>query len=328
MAWIPDMATTPLVASIRSESLYSRAVTGKTLDVTDPQVTSELHVGCAMWAHRGWLGRWFPADTSTGTELSAYVTWCTGVEGNTTFYAVPSEHAVARWVEQVPAEFRFCFKLPRTITHDRRLHNADKELSDFLVRLEPMAEILGPIQIQLPASLGPEALPHLRSFLRQLPTSFDWAVEVRHLDYFVGGSAERPLDDLLAAHGVNRVVLDSRALFAVAPTTPVEHDAWNAKPRVPVRPVATGNQPIVRLIGRTDTEGSLADWEPWYPKIAEWIGRGLRPHVFAHTPDNLDAPMLAQSVWERINAAMAPDAPALAPLPTPRRPAEQLRVDL
>lgn len=182
-------------------------------------MTSELHVGCAMWAHKGWLGKWFPADTSAGTELSAYATWCTCVEGNTSFYAVPSEQAVARWAEQVPAEFRFCFKLPRTITHDRRLQNAESELSEFLERLEPMAPLLGPIQIQLPASLGPDSLPHLRSFLRRLPARFDGAVEVRHLDFFVGGSAERPLDDLLAERGVNRVVLDSRALFAVAPTT-------------------------------------------------------------------------------------------------------------
>ncbi len=296
--------------------------------MTGPRVTSELHVGCAMWANKGWLGRWFPSDTAAGTELSAYATWCTGVEGNTSFYAVPSEQAVARWVEQVPAEFRFCFKLPRTITHDRRLQNAERELSDFLERIAPMAHLLGPVQIQLPASFGPDALPHLGTFLQQLPNSVEWAVEVRHLDFFVGGSAERPLDDLLAAHGVNRVVLDSRALFAAAPMTPAEHDAWKAKPRVPVRPVATGTQPIVRLIGRTDTEGSLDDWAPWYPKIAEWIGRGLRPHVFAHTPDNLDAPMLARRVWDRITAAMDSEGPALAPLPTPRRPAEQLRVDL
>ncbi|MDA3039060.1 MAG: DUF72 domain-containing protein [Actinomycetota bacterium] len=296
--------------------------------MTGPQVASELHVGCAMWAHKGWLGKWFPGDTSAGSELSAYATWCTGVEGNTSFYAVPSEQASARWVEQVPPDFRFCFKLPRTITHDRRLQNAEGELADFLLRLEPMAPLLGPIQIQLPASLGPDSLPQLRSFLGRLPTSFDWAVEVRHLDFFVGGSAERPFDDLLASPGVNRVVLDSRTLFAVAPITTPEHDAWKAKPRVPVRPVATASQPLVRLIGRTDTDGSLDDWAPWYPKIAEWISRGLRPHVFAHTPDNLEAPRLARSVWERINDAMAPGALALAPLPTPRRPAEQLQVEV
>ncbi len=296
--------------------------------MTGPRVTSELHVGCAMWAHRGWLGKWFPADTSAGSELSVYATWCTGVEGNTTFYATPTERVVQRWIEQAPTEFRFCFKLPRTITHDRRLQNAGDELTEFLRRMEPMAQLLGPIQIQLPASFGPESLPALRSFVQQLPIGFAWAVEVRHLDFFVGGSAERPLDDLLAAHGVNRVVLDSRALFATPPTTRAEHDAWEAKPRVPVRPVATGTQPIVRLIGRTDTEGSLQDWSPWYPKIAEWIGRGLRPHVFAHTADNLDAPMLARLVWERINAASAPGASALAPLPAPRRAPEQLRAEL
>ncbi|MDG2112711.1 MAG: DUF72 domain-containing protein, partial [Actinomycetota bacterium] len=59
-----------------------------------------LRVGCPMWVNRDWVGRQFPADTPRGRELAAYSRWCTAVEGNTTFYAVPGEAAVARWAEQ------------------------------------------------------------------------------------------------------------------------------------------------------------------------------------------------------------------------------------
>ena len=42
------------------------------------------------------------------------------MEGNTTFYATPTPEIVERWRDQVPETFRFCFKLPKTVTHDRR----------------------------------------------------------------------------------------------------------------------------------------------------------------------------------------------------------------
>jgi uncharacterized protein YecE (DUF72 family) len=37
---------------------------------------NELRVGCPMWAHRPWVGRFSPAGTKPGTELSLYATWC------------------------------------------------------------------------------------------------------------------------------------------------------------------------------------------------------------------------------------------------------------
>ena len=58
-----------------------------------------VRVGCAMWALRDWVGRYFPAETPTGRELGPYVTWCTAAEGNTTFYGLPRPTTVARWAD-------------------------------------------------------------------------------------------------------------------------------------------------------------------------------------------------------------------------------------
>ena len=273
-----------------------------------------------MWANREWVGTWFPADTPIGRELETYATWCTTVEGNTTFYTTPPEHTVARWVEQASENFRFCFKLPQEITHQRRLRDCESVLFEFLDRVDTMGHLLGPIQIQLPASFEPGDLPVLDSFLSDLPARFDWAVEVRHPDFFAGGESERPLNDLLAARSVNRVTLDSRALFLGTPRTTAEREAWENKPRLPVRPVATGTQPLVRLIGQSDAEASLAEWEPWVGKLAEWLHAGLEPHVFTHTPDNAAAPDLARRLWARV-AALVDD---IAPLPDALTSGEQL----
>jgi uncharacterized protein YecE (DUF72 family) len=281
---------------------------------------SVLAVGCPMWAHRPRVGRHFPADTRVGKELAAYATWCSAVEGNTTFYALPSPEAVARWGEQAPPGFRFCFKVPRSVTHERRLRGAGDALREFLVRLEPVFDRLGPLQVQLPASFGPDDLPTLAAFVEALPAGFAWAVEVRHPAFFAGGSAERPLDDLLLAHDVNRVILDSRALFDRPPRTPAELEAWANKPRLPVRPMATGASPIVRLIGQSDLGANLDRWSQWWPKVAGWLARGRSPIVFTHTPDNLDSPPLARAAHARV-AALVPD---LAPLPEPATADEQL----
>lgn len=276
-----------------------------------------LRVGAPMWSHQSWVGRHFPADTVD--QLASYATWCNAVEGNTTFYAIPAADTVSRWSEQAPSDFRFCFKLPRTITHDRRLRQAREELHRFLEAIAPLADRCGPVQIQLPPSFGPDDMCALVDFVERLPSHWPWAVEVRHPEFFPGGQAERPLNDLLAAHGVNRVLLDSRPLFSGPCETAAEVEAFAKKPRVGVRPVATGSSPLVRFIGLADLEANPDHWDQWLPKVAEWLASGLQPYFFAHTPDNLDSPILNR----RFHDAVAQRVPNLAPLPEPVR-ADQL----
>mgnify|MGYP000108631302 CR=1 FL=1 len=286
-----------------------------------------LRVGCAMWAHKEWPGRHFPADTKPGTELGPYATWCTAVEGNTTFYATPPATTIARWRDDTPDGFQFCFKLPRTITHERRLRNVAELTLEFCDRIAPMAERLGPIQIQLPPSFSGTDLPVLAAFLEKVPSIegfAGWAVELRHADFFVGGAKEREVDSLLTKHGANRVILDSRALFDRPPQTPDEVDAWEKKPRLPVRPVATGQQPIVRLIGNRDLDASLERWQQWVPTIVRWLGEGRSPVVFTHTPDNADALPLARRFHNAIASTCVAQGSTCAPLPEPETAEVQL----
>src|ERR1700735_5236128 len=76
-----------------------------------------LHVGCAMWTHAPWQGRYLPRALPPRERLSAYATWCNAVEGNTTFYATPALDTVKTWAEQTSPDFRFILKLPRAVTH-------------------------------------------------------------------------------------------------------------------------------------------------------------------------------------------------------------------
>src|SRR6201997_801412 len=115
----------------------------------------KLHVGCAMWTYPPWQGRYLPRSLPQRERLSAYATWCNAVEGNTTFYATPALDTVKSWAAQTSPDFRFILKLPRQVTHERRLAGADGPLRAFLAAIDPLGERAHSLWIQLPPSFGP-----------------------------------------------------------------------------------------------------------------------------------------------------------------------------
>ncbi|MCU1398049.1 MAG: hypothetical protein JWN62_1158 [Acidimicrobiales bacterium] len=280
-----------------------------------PAESPRLRVGCAMWAHRAWVGPFYPPSTRSGEELAEYATWCTAVEGNTTFYAVPPADTVRRWADATPTSFRFLFKLPRTITHEHRLRGSDAEVTAFVRLMEPLGERLGPVSIQLPASFGPGDLGVLAAFLRRVPREAQWSLEVRNPAFFDHGRAHDWLDRLLADTGTERVIFDTTTLFSKPPTDDAERDGWGNKPRIPVVPAAVTDGPIVRFIGRTDPVETARGWQPWLPRLRDWLAEGRTPTMFVHTPDNVVALGLARRLHDAVRSLV----PDLEPLPVQRR---------
>jgi uncharacterized protein YecE (DUF72 family) len=265
-----------------------------------------------MWAHAPWIGTYLSAGNK-GRELAEYSLWCNAVEGNTTFYAEPTERTVARWAEQAHRDFRFTFKLPRSITHEQRLHATDTLVRTFLDRLAPLGERIGPVHVQLPPSLGPESLRTLAEFIGTLPAGYDWVIELRHAAFFGGGAAHRAVDELLGEHGIGRVVLDTRPLHAAPPRSDASLDERRTKPKLPVHTDRVGRFPVIRVIGEDGRDGTLAGLRAWIPQIVTWLEAGLEPYLFVHQPENLDSPSLARA----LHAEVAEVVPDLTPLPEP-----------
>ncbi len=266
-----------------------------------------------MWAHPPWVGRFFPSH-HRGHELADYATCCNAVEGNTTFYAVPAATTVARWADQAPADFRFAFKVPRTITHDRRLHReAHRDLAAFLQAIDPLGGRVGPLQLQLPPSFGPESTDVLLDFLGGLPRTHRWVVELRHAGFFDGGAVHRTVDAAFADLGVGRVVLDTRPVYAEPPDTPAAAQERRSKPKLPVVTDVMGDEPVVRVIGATSASTTFEGLLAWIPTLLTWIDEGREPYVFVHQPENIDSPAIAR----RFHAAVSSHLPRLAPLPEP-----------
>ena len=265
-----------------------------------------------MWAQRAWVGRFLPAGTPSGQELFSYSRFVNAVEGNTTFYALPPVAAITRWAGLAHPAFRFVFKVPRRITHDRRLIDVDQELAAFVSLLSPLGELLGGFTFQLPPSFGPQHLDALALVLRRVPTEWRWSVEVRHPDFY-GGDGRRALEALLRRHGAEWVLLDTISLFHRTPISQEGHDEWRTKPRVPLMTEPLTDRPIVRFIGGDHPELTDAGLQRWESITAEWLDEGRTPTIFVHTPDNRRSPALARGFHEAVQR----EVPTLTPLPEP-----------
>ena len=277
---------------------------------------SRYHLGCPVWSNRDWVGDFFTAGAKPTEFLRQYSAVFDTVEGNNCFYGLPKPETVLRWRDEAAPKFRFCFKFPRSISHDGRLRGVAAETAEFLERITPlaMAGRLGPSFLQLPPRFGPDDLPALRDYLQALPKEFQYAVEVRHRAFFAKGEAERQLNRLLLDLGVDRVMLDSRALFGADPADPDTRVAQGKKPRLPVHAISLGSRPFIRYIGHPDPEANRPFLEPWLEKLALWIGEGREPYFFAHTPNNRQAPHLARRVHEWLRAR-CPEVGTLPPWP-------------
>ncbi|WP_373388844.1 DUF72 domain-containing protein [Pseudomonas alcaligenes] len=276
-------------------------------------------IGCPSWNEPAWRGSFYPADLRPAETLAHYCATFNAVEGNTTFYARPTAQTVQRWAEQMPASFRFCAKLPRDISHGGDLREHFAASADFLALLAPLGKRVAPLWLQLPASFGPSRLDELLAWLDEFADR-SVAVELRHPLFFARGEEERLLNRELQARGVERICLDSRALFACTSRDPAVLHAQAKKPRLPLRPTAFSASPQLRFVGGPDLEANQAFLEPWLDKVADWIGQGLTPHVFLHTPDN----QLAAAQALRFHQALMQRLPGLPALARSEPEVEQL----
>lgn len=274
-----------------------------------------LHVGCAMWTHKSWQGRLLPHPVPSHERLRHYAGWCNAVEGNTTFYATPARDTVASWARQTDPDFRFVVKLPRAVTHERRLADVDEVLGPFLDAIEPLGSRVHALWAQLPGSFAPADVPALARFLGRLTPSYRYAVEVRHPAFFEDTGSARSLEAALAPTTTEWIPFDTTTFFRQPPTTDAERETWTRKPRMPYRSAALTGRPIVRYLGRDDSAQTIEGWQRWVDVVVAWLREGRSPTVFIHTPDNSDAPWLARRFHDDVRVQV----PDLDELPEPVR---------
>lgn len=262
-----------------------------------------IMLGAPMWGHASWKPDFFPAKTPSKEYLSLYARYYSSVEGNTTFYAEPSIEKIVDWSQQVEVPFKFCFKVPRFITHELGLIKGLQAFDRFTATLQPLIEQnkLGRLMLQLPPHFSFQQLNGLRLLLEQYAVTLPLAVEVRHNDFYNKGKSEQLLNRLLIEHEVDRVMMDTRPVHSdkldpTHPTYAAIKDAQLKKPKFPVHILATGHNPIVRYVGRMVLKDNVEFIKSWLPYFKQWLTEGKQPYLFIHTANNVGIHDLAE-LW-------------------------------
>ena len=193
-----------------------------------------VYVGTSSWKYPGWTGQLYDeqrylyrgkfAESRFERDcLEEYAQVFRTVCVDAGYYKFPSPEYIAGLCAQVPDGFRFCFKVtdeitartfPRLERHGNRAgqrnpHFLDAELfrAAFLASCERHREKIGVLIFEFshfhPRDFerGRDFVDQLDAFLTQLPTDWQYGVEIRnrsllHPDYFA----------MLARHGVAHVM--------------------------------------------------------------------------------------------------------------------------
>ena len=161
-------------------------------------MVDRVYVGCATWAIGSKNDRLLPPGAG---NLARYAQRLPAAEVKSSFHRSHRPATWIRWARTVGPSFRFSVKLPKSITHEKRLVDVDEELAAFREEVALLGDKLGPLLVQLPPSFAFDGEIVAR-FLRQV-TSCYLALEPRHPSWF-----EDRVDAFLAERRVARVAAD------------------------------------------------------------------------------------------------------------------------
>jgi len=168
----------------------------------------DIRIGTAGWGFPRTLDV-FPAE---GSGLERYAAVFNGVEINSSFYRPHQRKTYERWAASTPARFRFAVKVPRTVTHERRLVDCGAPIARFLDECAGLGEKLGPLLIQLPPSLAFDAGTTERFLAAwREATAAATVLEPRHPTWF-----DAPAEAVLRAFEIARVAADPAVVPAAA----------------------------------------------------------------------------------------------------------------
>lgn len=241
----------------------------------------QVYVGCAKW-NKTDLKKFYPKGIKD--ELAYYSTQFNCIELNATFYRLFSPATFDKWYATVPKDFRFFPKLEQTISHRRRLKNVADIVEHNVANMSHLREKLEMPFLQVHDNFGPKNFDRVEEFVENWTYDIPLAMEVRHTDWFNDQSVSGKLYDLLEAHGITNILVDTagrRDLMHMRLTTPTA---------------------FIRWVGANEPASDRARLDQWVAKIAKWKKAGLQKlYFFVHQNDEQESPALAAHFIKLLN---------------------------
>ena len=248
-----------------------------------------VSVGCAKW-NKSDLKGFYPRGTKD--ELEYYSNQFNSIELNATFYNLYKEDQILKWKEKTPGDFKFFPKLPRYVSHLKRLSEGYEEyLDDYLVGIQAFGDQLGMLFLQLHDNFGPKKdnFDRLKHFIDRFPHDLPLAIELRHTDWFNDKKIEEEIYQLFEDNNITNIIVDSagrRDIMHMRLTTPTA---------------------FVRYVG-ANHESDYTRLDDWITRIVEWKKQGLKNlYFFIHQNLEKESPLLAASFIDKLNKAIGTD---------------------
>jgi uncharacterized protein YecE (DUF72 family) len=249
-----------------------------------------LYVGPTGYNMKPWVGKWYPPGAQEKSYLRHYGAQFNTIEFNTTHYRIPDTETVQRWRSAVPDDFRFCPKIPQTVSHARDLGLSGGEMAVFCEHILHLEATLGCCFMQLPPQFAPIDLNILARFLGYFSPKLPLAVEVRNPAFFKASVEAEAFFELLKKTNTAAVITD------VAGRRDVCHLRL------------TNVRTLIRFVGNGAQDLHPSDRsrvQEWAEKLAYWFENGLHEaYFFTHEPDNLLGPELTEYCCEVFSKAI------------------------
>ncbi len=247
-----------------------------------PTTPLQVWIGATGWAEQRWVGQIYPEGTQPSDYLKWYGKQFNSIELNTTHYRIPDPGQVRKWAAQVPADFRFCPKVPQLISHDPKLAHGQPYGKSFTRAIRHFGRTLGPCFLQLPPFFGLERLGLLLDFVAQWPKDLQLAVEFRHKAWFMP-TARCTWSAHFRQHGILTVITDVAGRRDAAHMT------------------LTGPALLVRFVGNDLHPTDFERLDQWVARLKTWHHKGLRAvWFFTHEPQAQHVPVLAHALGTRL----------------------------
>jgi uncharacterized protein YecE (DUF72 family) len=140
----------------------------------------DIHIGCSSYYNHQWTEVFYPKDIGRNKWFEYYCNHFNTYELNGTFYKFPTVKSLQTWYKKAPGGFTFSLKVPKLISHIKRLEDCQQELGEFYSACtEGLGDKLGCVLFQLPPSFS-YSEEKLQLLLNAVNPEFRNVVEFRH----------------------------------------------------------------------------------------------------------------------------------------------------
>lgn len=144
-----------------------------------------VYIGTSGFYYGDWVGKFYPPDLPKDKWLSFYADEFSTLEVNSTFYHIPYTKTVQNRQAKVPANFIFCIKASKILTHTQK-GVPDQELVTNI--FTPLLSLISSPPQHLVLFQYPHSVQvnneSLAAMLAMLPPWFLYACEFRHQSWF------------------------------------------------------------------------------------------------------------------------------------------------